>query len=445
MKFTKIALASAALLAIASQAQAAVRISGATATSNNYMIALTNMCAGQNVNVFKTNTSTNNLGNNFTIKCNSGNFIGADGTDSGENEAQFDVTGGSINSVLFTQEAADNGEPLAASGKFLPAAATGCSTVTGTGPLAFLGNKLRASCPSSALVTAKSVGGFTDVEPPVFTATGVLSGNYAYTPATFSQVFGVAVSKDLYEALQTAQGLVVGSTTPANQPTISRAKLASLMNNNDFNDAKAKGPKFLVPSTTQTNITYCRRPNTSGTQASAQLYFMADPVATGSLGGKLSIHGPDLDGSANAVVAGVQFDVDGNAVPTGNTVTIAMNSGSSNVRSCLNAAGFSFGVLSAENNPLGGSDTYRFPKISNVSMTAGVAGDTQTTTALAGDFDFVYEAALYNPQANVLLDLINASVLSGAPTPGLFLNGFSATPETKFGRGGNAVAPYASN
>ena len=31
------------------------------------------------------------------------------------------ITGGSINSVLFTQEAADNGEPLAASGKFLPA------------------------------------------------------------------------------------------------------------------------------------------------------------------------------------------------------------------------------------------------------------------------------------------------------------------------------------
>ncbi len=443
MQFTKIALASAALLAVASQAQAAVRISGATATSNNYVIALTKMCAGENVNVFKTNTSTNSLGNQFTVKCNSGNFIGADGIDSGENEAQFDITGGSINSVLFTQEAADNGEPLAASGKFLPAGVS-CTTVTGTGPLAFLGNKLRASCPSSALVTAKSVGGFTDVEPPVFTATGVLSSQYTYTPATFSQVFGVAVSKALYEALQAAQGLTVGSTTPANQPSISRAKLASLMNNIDFNQAKAQGPKFLVPGTTQTNITYCRRPNTSGTQASAQLYFMADPVATGALGGKLGIHAPNLDGAANIVVQGVSFDANGNEVPTGNTVTFVMNSGSSNVRSCLNAAGFSFGVLSAENNPLGGSDTYRFVKVSNVSMTGGVAGDSQTATALSGDFDFVYEAALFNPQGVPLLDLINASVLSGAPTPGLFLNSFSGAPETKFGRGGNAVSPYVA-
>ena len=51
MKLTKIALASVALMAVASQAQAAsVRVSGATATSNNYMVALTGMCASSNVN-----------------------------------------------------------------------------------------------------------------------------------------------------------------------------------------------------------------------------------------------------------------------------------------------------------------------------------------------------------------------------------------------------------
>lgn len=440
MQLTKIALASVVLMGVATQANALVRVSGATATSNNYVIALTGMCPSANVTVYKTNATNNNLGNTFTVKCNSGNFS-FDGTNSGENEVQFDITGGSINSVLYTQEAADNGEPLAASGKFLTTTASGCSTVTGAGPLAFLGNKLRAGCASSGLVTAKSVGGFTDVEPPVFKAMGVLTGDYAYTPATFSQVFGVAVSKALYEALQTQQGLTVGSTTPANQPTISRAKLASLMNNIDFNDAKAKGPKFLVPGTSQTNINYCRRPNTSGTQASAELYFMWAPVASGPLGGQLVIHGPNVDGAANEVVVGE--DENG---PTGNTVTFKMNSGSSNVRTCLNSAtDFSFGVLSAENNPIGGSDTYRFVKINGVSMSGGVAGDSQTATALSGDFDFVYEAALFNPQGNVLLDLLNAAVLSGTPTPGLFLNAFSASPETKFGRGGNSVAPLVSN
>lgn len=448
MKLTHIALASVAL-AVAAQAQAVTRISGATATSNNYIRVLFDLCPANNVSLFKSNTTTNNLGNNFTMKCNSGNF----GT-SGENEARFDITGGSINSVLFTQEAANNGEPLAGSGKFIPAAGAGCSAspVAGTGVLAFLnggataGNKIFTGC-SLPATAEKSVGGFTDVEPAIFKATGVLVSDYSSTPATFSQVFGMGVSKPLYEALQADQGLVVGSTTPANQPTISRAKLSSLMYSNDFNNAKALGPKFLVPSTTQTNITYCRRPNTSGTQASAQLYFMSNPVATNAiLGGALTIHGPDADGSAAEVVQGldpVSFE------PTGNTFTVAMNSGSSNVRTCLNTTtGFAFGVLSAENNPIGSSDTYRFVKINNVSMTGGLspaAGETQTVTSLLGDFDFVYESALFNPQGNALLDVMNTQMLVGAPTAGLFLNGFSAAPETFCGRGGNSVAPYVCN
>jgi hypothetical protein len=447
MKLTHIALASVAL-AVAAQAQAVTRISGATATSNNYIRVLFDLCPANNVSLYKSNTTTNNLGNNFTMKCNSGNF-----GSSGENEARFDITGGSINSVLFTQEAANNGEPLAGSGKFIPAAGAGCATtpVAATGVLAFLNgggtpaNRVFTGCTLPA-TGEKSVGGFTDVEPAIFKATGVLTSSYSSTAATFSQVFGVGVSKPLYEALQADQGLTVGSTTPANQPTIARAKLAALMNNIDFNNAKALGPKYLVPTTTQTNITYCRRPNVSGTQASAQLYFMANPVATGALGGALLIHGPDADGSAPEVVEGfdpVTFD------PTGNTFTVTMNSGSSNVRSCLNTTtGFAFGVLSAENNPIGSSDTYRFVKISNVSMSGGLAptaGETQTATALAGDFDFVFESALFNPQGNALLDAMNNGMLIGAPTAGLFLNGFSAAPETGCGRGGNSVAPYVCN
>lgn len=441
MKLTHIALASVAL-AVAAQAQAVTRISGATATSNNYIRVLFDLCPSNDVTLYKNSTSTNSLGNNFTLRCNSGNF----GT-SGENEARFDVTGGSINSVLYTQQAANNGEPLASGGKFIAAAGAGCGTtaVTGTGVLAFLGNRIRTGCTIPA-TTEKSVGGFTDVEPAIFTATGVLTKSYTSTAATFSQVFGVGVSKPLYEALQADQGLTVGSTTPANQPTISRAKLAALMNNNDFNNAKALGPKYLVPSTTQTNITYCRRPNTSGTQAAAQLYFMANPVATGSLGGALTIHGPDADGAAAEVVQGldpVTFE------PTGNTLTVSMNSGSGNVRTCLNTTtGFAFGVLSAENNPIGSTDTYRFVKISNVSMTGGLspaAGETQTATALTGDFDFVYEAALFNPNNNALLNVMNEQMLVGAPTAGLFLNSLSTAPETACGRGGSAVAPYVCN
>jgi hypothetical protein len=448
MKLTHIAVASMAL-AVAAQAQAVTRISGATATSNNYIRVLFDQCPANNVTVYKNTTSTSSLGNNFTVKCNSGNF----GT-SGENEARFDVTGGSINSVLYTPQAVTNGETLAGSGKFIAAAGAGCLAVpvAGSGVLAFLnggataGNKIITTCTIPA-VGEKSVGGFTDVEPAIFKATGVLKANYSTVPATFSQVFGMGVSQPLYQALQADQGLTVGSTTPANQPTISRAKLASLMSSVDFNTAKALGPKFLVPGTTQTNITYCRRPQTSGTQASAQLYFMANPVATNAvLGGALVIHGPDADGAASVVVDGfdpITFE------PTGNTVTIAMNSGSSNVRTCLNTTtGFAFGVLSAENNPIGGTDTYRFVKINGVSMSGGLspaAGETQTATSIAGDFDFVYESALFNPTNNALLNTMNEQMLVGAPTAGLFLNSFSTAPESIYGRGGNSVAPYVGN
>lgn len=442
MQLTKIALASVAVLAFANQAQAVTRVSGASATSNNYMVALAGMCSTGNYKIFKTNTTTNALGNQFTITCDTTFKYTSGGVteNTGETEVRFDVTGGSINSVLFTQEAVTNGEPQAASGSYLPAVPASCTAITGTGPLAFAGSKL-FKCTNALETGQKSVGGFTDVEPAIFKATGVLTGDYFADNATFSQAFGVAASKDLYEALQTAQGLTVGSTLPAQQPSVSVAKLASLMNANDFNDAKAKGPKFLVPTTTQTNISYCRRPNTSGTQAAAQLFFMSNPVATGALGGALTIHGPDLDGSANEVVAGQ--DSLGN--PTGNTFTVKMNSGSGNVRTCLNAAGFAFGVLSAENNPVGSSDTYRFIKIDGKSVTGGLAtsaGETNTTTAIAGDYDFVYESALFNPNANAVLKVVNDAIRTGGTSPGLFLNSNSAAPESKFGRGNNSVAPY---
>lgn len=444
MQLTKIALASVAVLAFANQAQAVTRVSGASATSNNYMVALAGMCSTGNYKIFKTNTTTNALGNQFTITCDTTFKYTSGGVteNTGETEVRFDVTGGSINSVLFTQEAVTNGEPQAATGSYLPAVPASCTAITGTGPLAFAGAKL-FKCTNALETGQKSVGGFTDVEPPIFKANGVLTSDYSFDNATFSQAFGVGVSKDLYEALQAAQGLTVGSTLPAQQPSVSVAKLASLMNNNDFNDAKAKGPKFLLPATTQTNISYCRRPNTSGTQAAAQLFFMSNPVATGALGGGLTIHGPDLDGAANEVVAGQ--DSLGN--PTGNTVTFKMNSGSGNVRTCLNAAGFAFGVLSAENNPIGSSDTYRFIKIDGKSVTGGLAtsaGETNTTTAIAGDYDFVYESAVFNPNANAVLKVVNDAIRTGGTSPGLFLNSNSAAPESKFGRGNNSVAPYVA-
>ena len=437
MQIKQIALATLAVVA-AAQAQAVTRVSGASASSIAYVEALAtnNSCPSNNVSIFKRGTSSTSLGNNYTVKCNSGNFAGTT-----ENEVQFDVTGGSLNAILFSADGAS--EALAANGNFLPST-TSCGTAVtiASGPLAFASGKMYNCSSSAALTSGKSVGGFMDVEPAVFQAQNVIAGDYSasVSAASFSQVFGVAASKDLYEALQTAQGLTVGSTTPANQPSISRAQIVSMMNSNDFNDAKNKGPKFLVPSTAQTNLTYCRRPVTSGTQAAAEVYFLQNPTATGALGGSGSAHEPAL---VDTVTPANNTLVVNNG--TGNTLTVKVNSGSGDVKGCLNAAGFAFGMLSAENNPIGGTDTYRFVKLNGQEFSEGVAGASQTAAAIAGKYDYVFESALFNPTGSAVLDLINSKVVTGAGTPGVFLNINSATPESQFTRSGNSLNVYSSN
>ncbi|HET8871883.1 MAG TPA: hypothetical protein VFM48_15675 [Aquabacterium sp.] len=436
MQIKQIALATLAVVA-AAQAHAVTRVSGASASSIAYVEALAtnNSCPSNNVSIYKRGTSTVSLGNQFTVKCNSGNFAGTT-----ENEVQFDVTGGSLNAILFSADGA--GEALAANGNFLPSTTAGCTATTvSAGPLTFASGKLMNCAANASLVSGKSIGGFMDVEPAVFQAQGTISGDYSASvlPATFSQVFGVAASKALYEALQTAQGLTVGSTTPANQPTISRAQIVSLMNANDYNEAKNKGPKFLVPSTTETNITYCRRPVTSGTQAAAEVYFLQNPTATGALGGAGSAHEPAV---VSAVAANNTVVVNNG---TGNTLTVKVNSGSGDVKGCLNAAGFAFGMLSAENNPIGGSDTFRFVKLNGQEFSEGVAGASQTAAAIAGKYDYVFESALFNPTGSAVLDLINSKVVTGSGTPGVFLNVNSATPESQFTRSGNSLNVYSSN
>ncbi len=433
-------VAAVALLTMA-QAHAVTRVTGSSSSSIAYVQALStnNTCPSNNVIVYKRGTATNNLGNQFTVKCNSGNFINTT-----ENEVQFDVTGGSLSAVLFSADGA--AEALAGNGLFLSTSDfSGCPVTSGTGALSFLPGRL-VTCGGSSTAysgtSGKSVGGFMDVEPAVFQAQGVITGDYSasVSPANFSQVFGVAASKDLYEALQTAQGLTVGSTTPANQPSIARAQVISMMNNLDFNDAKNKGPKFLVPSTTQTNLTYCRRPATSGTQASAEVYFLQNPTATGLLGGAGSAHEP---AGFDAVTPAKNTVVVNNG--TGNTFTVKVNRTSSDVKTCLNAAGMAFGMLSAEHNPLGTSDTYRFVKLNGQEFSEGVAGASQTAAAIAGKYDYVFESFLFNPTANKVLDQINAQVKTGSGTPGVFLNINSATPESHFTRNDWSANPYASN
>jgi hypothetical protein len=473
MNLNQITLAALAVLAVG-QAQAAgvTRMTGASASSIGYVesLASTTACAS-GVNVYIRDqtaagspTVTNALGNNFTVKCTGGNFVGTT-TD----EVQVDVSGGSLNAILFSSDSRAPAEhrPAAgvtvANGNFLSAATAGCTGVAGTGGLSFLtGTKLKICASGAALTAGKSAGGFMDVEPNIFKLQGVISQDFsaATSPATFSQAFAVGVSASLYNDLQafqkTAAGnnlvpstCAAGDTTPTCQPTIGKAQIVALINGTDFNDAKNKGPQFLVPTTTQTNLTYCRRPYTSGTQMGAEVYFLnagnADVVVS---------HDPAFISSpAVAPNSNNGFITIDNG--TGLTFTTQVNSGTGDVKKCLNGstlavAGYAIGMLSAENNPVGTSDTYRLVKVQGASVTGGVSGDAQTANAAKGLYDYVFESVLFKSNAasandKKVLDLINSDVKSGAGTPGVFLNINSAAPESNFTRSGNSLSPYSSN
>ena len=434
MKSQKIALA--VTLLIMAKAHAVTRISGSSELSVAYIDALStnNACLSNKVSIFKRGTSSTTLGNHFTIKCDNGNFAGTT-----ENEIQFDVTGGSLNAILYSARGAS--EYLASDGRFL-SSTTSCGTAVtiAAGPLAFASGKIYNCSDEAALTSGKSVGGVMAVEPNVFLAQGVIAGDYSdsVSGANFSQVFGVAASKDLYEALQTDQGLTVGSTAPANQPSISRAQIVSMMNSNDFNDAKNKGPKFLVPSTNKTNITYCRQPSRVDKQAVAELYFLQNPSASGVLGGLSQAHGPaDWSGSNQVVV--------NNGM--GNTFTVKLvGSNLTDMNYCLNLSGFAFGVVSATYNPVGQGDSYRFVKLSGQGFSEGVAGGLQKAAAINGRYDFVFEGVMFNPTGSPVVDLINSRLKFqvGAGYPGLFLNINSSAPESSFTRFGNSLGTYES-
>jgi hypothetical protein len=428
MKLTKIVIAAVAVCG-ASQVMAAgvTRLTGSSATSTNIVRATTNLCAsaGGTSTVFKTTTATNGLGNQFTVQCT------ADFPGTSVNEVRVNVAGGSESAV--TNAAA---YPTSTATGFLVPTGACTAVAAGTEALSFLAAGQMKSCGTTLAESAKSDGGFMDVEGPVFNATKYDAGDFQ--PTGFSQVFGIAVNTTLYNALQTyqktaaggsivASSCVAGDTTLACQPSLSRAQVASLLNNDQFNAAKTTGGAFLVPGSAVTKISYCMRPQSSGTQQSAQLYFLGY-ASNGPLGG------------AEVVI------------PENKTLTkyaSILNAGSSDVKSCLNntAAGdFRVGALSLENNPIGGTDSYRFVKLNEVPAVEGVsfaAGASQTTSAIAGRYDFVYETSSYCPGGTCadIIPAINGAVTVGTSSPGLFLTGV----ESKFGRNGNSAAPYLTH
>lgn len=392
MKFTKIALSVSFALAAAQAQAATVYLAGASATQANYRSALISLCSG----TAKTIISTADA-NKSAVKC-SVDFTGLPGV----NAVAISVNGGSFTAV---------------------------TTSVGTGVETFVD----VSDESGNTLTAprKSEGGFLDIDAGAFSAADYalygIGSAPATQPAAFSQVFGVAVSPDLYLALQSAQGITpnLDNMTAAGQPSITKAQYVSIVSET-FNTAKQDISAILGVGAAGDKLTVCRRVSTSGTQASSNQFFLNSYIGgDGAAAGALA--------PADQATYGAGSGLDSYEVQEG--------SGTSNTRACLSGAGYALGVLSLENYPdlttrSGGQRAdrkFRYVKINGVA--AFNSATKSTDTAKAGQYDFWFTSQKFGATANgqAVVDAIDAT-LGSVDLNGLFGN---ALPTVKAKRASN--------
>ncbi len=239
--------------------------------------------------------------------------------------------------------------------------------------------------------------GLSDVEPKLLQETvngGTNLNVSSLNAAGFVQnVFGVAVNKTLYLALQKAQGLVSASATTidedaSKQPSIPAGFVrGALTGQISGNLSTKKGWNLLIPSSVDAavdskQVNVCRRANGSGTQAASNVYFAANPCAGGAA----------FIPSANTQVGGVNGTVGQVILATGRTGYFE-GSSTGQVESCLGTtaegvSAYALGVIGRENNPLanGGDKGYRFVKLSGVAPERANVIDTS--------YDFAFESTM---------------------------------------------------
>lgn len=291
----------------------------------------------------------------------------------------------------------------------------GCSVVTGATPDIATRNY---TCTGTQNYFPDA--GTSDLEPAVIAATinggsGTLavSGTPVVNPI-FQLLIGVAVNKNLYLALQKTQGLVATSATAIDEdlskrPSLPSSFISSLVNGKLAGGAASgtgstakRGWGLVVSETVDPKVHYkqlnlCRRAAGSGTQAAANLYFSAAPVAG------LGALGPVGNTTPLAV--------------TGNgTSALLTNTSATLVENCLtavdalvdptNGPAYAIGHLGREADPkAGGTDrNYRYVKLNGAhpeshpnpltALCDGPKAFEGCTDAQTGKYDYVYESTL---------------------------------------------------
>ena len=377
MQLSKITLAVAALVAVgaASAAPNASRIAvsaGASAIQGNLTLAMQNLCsaAGGVPTTFASGHFT-------TVVCaTTAVTSGAAGTYATKPDSDF---------INFAGTSFAEFRVNVASGSFGAVQILNGVGFTFRDPITLT----QIAAPAGSVV----VGGALDVEPSKFPVTTIGANTlFPSFPVGVAQTFGVAASLPLYEKMFNAQkaagtipaSCLVGDTAmPYCVPSIGKAQMASIMADNEFNAAYSRGLAFLTNDAADEGVElrYIRRVDTSGTQASAQNYFLGLPCSASVV---------------SVVPEPTTIDPDGGTIANElkGAIRVYAAGGTGNVRTELNKAGvFALGIVSGENNQSG--QNWRWLRVGGAAMAEnavpGTAGNTNSATMKDGSYDFYFE------------------------------------------------------
>lgn len=307
-----------------------------------------------------------------------------------------------------------------------------------------------AVCPVQAPGTI--VGGFSDVEFSAFPASVQGSNVVNVGDVGVGQTFGVAASIPLYNAMFAAQQAAAGATVdrpiPSTCavtdtvrleciPTISKGQFNALADNNEFNSAKAAGVQFLAPQLAAgLQLRYVRRVDTSGTQASAQNYFLGLPCSTVPreiIAEPQTVTGPEVlasddYGSLRVLAAGstsaVRTELNRALTPAGVT-------------------NYAFGVLSGENAQ---AQAWRWLRVQGAAIGENATPNLTVTNAATtrnGQYDFYFETKYFwtNAAQDAFWTTVSAAVNTIVPPIGLL----RASDLAGYNKGGSACRANSRN
>jgi hypothetical protein len=135
----------------------------------------------------------------------------------------------------------------------------------GTGPLSSFVDITCGAASGNITTSVPSYLGISDVEPAFFGTAATYGSLSSESLATV--IFGVPVTKIVYEALQTKQGLTPGGLTEADMPSLTQGQLTSLYTQQGQtwgNLVFPGNPTQLLPG--DDNVYVVRRVDSSGTQ-----------------------------------------------------------------------------------------------------------------------------------------------------------------------------------